>query len=287
MTRLAVLGDAVEDIVCWLATDVRGGTDTAVTVHRTRGGSAANVAVAASRGVPTRFLGAVGADPGGQLVRESLAAAGVDVRLQTGSRTGTIVVLVHPDGERDMFPDRGASAEIRPIEPAWLDGVDALHLTAYSLAVDPARSSALDAAARVRASGGWVSLDLSSAGLIEQLGLDVFAGLVDAATPAVVFANADEARLTDAAARFCAALVVVKRGAAPVEVTCGGRRVEVAVPPADVRDTTGAGDAFAGGFLAAALASGGDPRRADEASWTRWAQAGIASAQRVLVTPGA
>ena len=86
----------------------RHATDNPAVIHRTRGGSAANVAAFARRGtaVPARFIGCVGADPAGDMLCAELAGRGVDVRVQRRGRTGTIVVLVDGDGERTMYPDR-------------------------------------------------------------------------------------------------------------------------------------------------------------------------------------
>jgi sugar/nucleoside kinase (ribokinase family) len=104
-----VVGDLVEDVVVWPDGPVRTGTDTPARVFHSRGGSAANVAVAAAPLVPTRWLGCVGPDPLGDRLLGELQAAGIDVRAQRRGRTGTIVVLVDPDGERTFLPDRGAA----------------------------------------------------------------------------------------------------------------------------------------------------------------------------------
>ena len=85
--------------------------------------------------MPTRFVGRVGDDDAGRLLTAELAAAGVDVRVQRrAASTGTIVVLVTPDGERTMFPDRGAAAALRHIDRSWLERTAVLHLPAYGLA---------------------------------------------------------------------------------------------------------------------------------------------------------
>ena len=110
---LCAVGDLVEDIVVWLAGAPGEGTDTEARVFRRRGGSAANVAaLCAANGTPARFVGHVGADDLGDRLLATLSASGVDVRVRRGGRTGTIVVLVAPGGERTMLTDRGAA--LRP-----------------------------------------------------------------------------------------------------------------------------------------------------------------------------
>jgi sugar/nucleoside kinase (ribokinase family) len=277
---LCVVGDLVEDVVVRLAGPPARGTDTPAVVVRTRGGSAANVAAAAATaGYPTRFVGRVGADATGDLLVASLAASGtgVDVRVQRGGRTGTVVVLVEPDGERTMLPDRAAAQQLAPVDPAWLTGVTWLHLPAYSLCAEPIGASTLGVVERVRRAGTRLSVDVSSVAVVEAFGVTRFAALIDELAPDVVFANVAEAALVQGVE---AALLVVKDGARPVELRhLGGRVDQVAVPlVAGVVDTTGAGDAFAGGYLAA-VGRGVDPVAA--------AGEGAALAARTLTAAGA
>ncbi len=250
------------------------GTDTAARIERRRGGSAANVAAAAALiGCAVRFIGRVGDDVLGEQLVARLAGDGVDVRVQRGGRTGAVAVLVEPGGERTMFPDRAAAAELEAIDPTWLDGVTWLHLTGYSLCGEPAGPASLDAIRHVRDSGGRVSIDVSSAAVIEAFGPARFAAILEAVAPDIVFANTEEARTL---ARRPPGVYVVKDGPRPVVVTqADGSTSEVEVPALSgpVSDTTGAGDAFAAGFIAVML---------DGASAVDAARAGVAAAGLVL-----
>ncbi len=280
---LTVIGDLVEDVVVWASGPTRRGTDNPATVRRSRGGSAANVAALAAPLTPTRFIGRVGDDAAGDSLIGALTATGVDCRLQRAGHTGAVVVLVDPaDAERTMFPDRGAAAELGPIDPDWLTGTRVAHVPAYGLAVEPAASSILGAIEVVRELGGRLTLDVSAVTLVESYGLDRFRELLDRLRPEVTFANAEEAEvlhlLDRRPPRGC--LHVVKDGPRPARILDEDGRLEVveAVAVANVRDTTGAGDAFAAGFLAAWL-GGSAPADA--------CRAGHRRAASILTTPGA
>lgn len=265
---LGAIGDLVEDVVVRLGGPVRLASDTEARIVRRRGGSAANVCVTAAQVAGSaRFLGQVGDDRTADGLLADLAAAGVELAVRRGGRTGTIVVLVDEHGERTMLSDRGASTELVDADPGWLDGLHTLHVPVYSLVVEPLASTTLNLVVEARRRGLRVSVDASSVGAIEAFGVDALVARVAALRPAVLLANDDEAACLGAVglARIGAGLTVVKRGAAPVLLACPGLAA-VEVPARElgaVTDTTGAGDAFAAGLLVA-LADGAEPVEAVE-----------------------
>ncbi|MET0297338.1 MAG: PfkB family carbohydrate kinase [Microbacterium sp.] len=276
---LTVVGDLVADLIVLGGHALARGTDNPAEVRLTRGGSAANVAVAAAARHPVRFIGRVGADALGDTLARELATAGVDVRVQRGGRTGAIVILVDDEGERTMITDRGAAAELEPIDQAWFDGSGRVHLPLYGFTDAASRAALLVAVAQLKERGIPVSIDLSSTATMHAIGAPLLAEILAETHPDVVFANADEARLAATLGLVPPGDYVVKRGGDPVIVTLDGVPHEVPVQRVDdVVDSTGAGDAFAAGFLIA---------RIDGADALEAARAGSHLAMQALRRPGA
>jgi sugar/nucleoside kinase (ribokinase family) len=273
---VCTVGDLVEDVVVRAHRPAVRGADVTATVARHRGGSAANTAAAVARlGGRARFIGQVGADETGERLVDALETLGVQWVGPRAGRTGTVVVVVEPDGERTMFSDRGAAGALAEADTRWLDGAAALHVPYYAIA-DAPRGGARQLLDDARQRALVISMDPSTAVLAD----DTFADLVQAIEPEIVFCNADEAKALDVDDRGLpgAHLVVVKQGAEPVRL-CGAVRADVDVPPVpDLVDTTGAGDAFAGGFLYAYV-NGAPPVDA--------ARTGVRAATCVVRGPGA
>ena len=250
---LASLGDLVEDVIVRLDGTVNVASDTHAHISRRRGGSAANVAVrAASLGFAARFLGQVGTDAIGTALIAELDDEGVDASMvRRAGSTGTIVALVDRLGERSMLTDRQACLDLSDPDPAWLDGVETLHVPFYSLASGSVATTATTVIGWAHERDVAVSIDMSSTAVMYEVGIDEVVRRLAAAAPTVVFANFDEAAALAVDAALVGALTVVKRGPRSALIhRIDGSTVEVeAIAVAGVNDTTGAGDAFAAGFL--------------------------------------
>ncbi|MGW8061235.1 carbohydrate kinase family protein [Streptomyces ziwulingensis] len=265
---LLVVGDVVTDVVARHRGPLAAGTDTAASIHRLPGGAGANVACWAAYGGcgDVRLLGRVGTDAAAWHERE-LVSRGVRPLLvvDASAPTGTVICLVDTGAaaERTFLTDSGASLRIGPGDwsDTLLDGVARLHLSGYLLFSEPSRALVSVALTAAHARAVPVSLDPASTGFLPELGVDRFWELVEG-VDVLLPSRAEACLLTglpdaaDAAAKLSRHVpwVVVKQGAEGALVARSGTvRARVPAVPASPRDSTGAGDAFTGAFLAALL----------------------------------
>lgn len=256
------------DVVLVPGRELASATDVSGVVAFRQGGSAANTARWLGRlDVAVELVCAVGRDAVGRALVAALRADRVRVRATrvAGERTGRIGVVVAPGGERSFVADRGAADRLAPgdLDPDRFR-VDHLHLPAYSLVGEPLGAAGRRAIELARAAGASVSLDLASSGPLLAAGRAAALDLVRDAAPDLLFATEAEAEALLGSRAVAplgelAPLVVVKRGARGATVLARGAgpgpaSFDVATRHLHPSDTTGAGDAFDAGFLAAWLA---------------------------------
>ncbi|MHC5906345.1 carbohydrate kinase family protein [Streptomyces sp. S6] len=292
---MLVVGDVVTDVVARYRGPLAVGTDTTAVVRRLPGGAGANVACWAAHwgAQDVRLLGRVGEHEAAWHERE-LTGCGVRPRLvvDTEAATGTVICLVDSDAaaERTFVTDSGAALRLGPGD--WseelLDGVVRMHLSGYLLFSGTGRRLVRVAVASARARGVAVSLDPASAGFLAELGAERFLELVDGID--VLLPSRDEACLLTGLTETAGAaaelsrripLVVAKDGPHGALIA-GEGTVAARVPavPAHPQDTTGAGDAFTGAFLATLL-TGATP----EAAAAEGCRAGARAVEQVGARP--
>ena len=234
------------------------------------GGSAANTcAVAAGMGARVAYLGKVADDELGTVFRHDITAAGVafpSAPLVGGAPTARCLVLVTPDGQRTMNTFLGACTSFGPgdVDPALVAEADVLYLEGYLFDPPAAQAAFQRAAAAAHAAGRRVALSLSDAFCVDRHRAafrDLVRGAVD-----ILFANETEiTSLYEAnsfeaameAARGDVGLAALTRSEAGSVIVQGTETIVVAAAPCAVVDTTGAGDAYAAGFLAGLAAGSG------------------------------
>ena len=266
----------INDVLVKPLDGVTPGSDTPAAVRAHPGGAAANQAAwMAHLGATVTFAGRVGTRDVGYHRRE-LTRVGVRACLAVDPEadTGSIVIMVAPDGERTMFTDRGANLRLEKedLPASLLDDADVLHVTGYSFCEPPLLEVALWLLGQARSRGLAVTVDPGSAAFLARMEPGAFLRWTDGA--AVCFPNRDEAAVlvgeadpVTMATRLNRhyGVVALKLGAAGCLLAMVGhppvRVAAMAVPEA--RDTTGAGDAFCGAFMSRWLASGPDAQTAD------------------------
>ncbi|HBH27025.1 MAG TPA: adenosine kinase [Rhodospirillaceae bacterium] len=226
------------------------------------GGSVANtVAGFAALGGRAAFVGKIAADQLGQVFTHDMRALGVtfDVApLTHGAATGRSLILITPDAQRTMNTFLGAAQALTPADAPQdlIERAEITYIEGYLFDMDGPRAAAVEAARIAKDAGRRVALSLCDPFCVERHRA-AFTGLIEGGSVDIVLANEAEAvALTgakdaraalDALACPTAAVTRSERGAL---VKDEGRVVEVpAVPGVEVLDTTGAGDAFAAGFL--------------------------------------
>jgi len=229
----------------------------------TSGGSAANTcAVAAALGSRVAFFGKVAADQLGAVFRHDITAAGVHfptAPLAEGAPTARCLILVTPDGQRTMNTFLGACVSFGEpdVDAALVAQATVTYLEGY-LFDPPAAQAAFRAAARAaRAAGREVALSLSDAFSVNRH-RDAFRGLLQDVD--ILFANEAEVcalyevndfRFAVDAARADVKVAALTQSEAGSVIVRGDETVRVRAVPAVLVDSTGAGDAYAAGFLAA------------------------------------
>lgn len=287
--RILVVGDVMTDVIVVPEGPIVKGSDRRATVRSHPGGSGANQAV---------WLGAMAAD-----VVFAARVGQADLAMYAGYfrglnvvpvlagdaelPSGVLVTIVDGDGERSFLTDRGANLNlgVADLPASLLDDVSMVMVSGYSFFAPGPRAAVRALLAQAQARGIALAVDPASVGFLAETGAAEFLAWTGGAD--WLFANADEAELltglTDYRQQIVALgahyrNVVVKRGG--LGAALGGQagvRLQLPAPEVTVVDTTGAGDAFAAGFLAALL---------DGQNEAAAMAAGIAAGARAVQTIG-
>lgn len=255
-SEIVALGDINIDLTIPVAAPPAPGEEAYVDEAATAlGGSALNTCrVLARLGLGVGLAAAVGGDEWGSRATNELAAAGVATEgIQiVGGNTGLNLIMVSPGGERTMVAVRGANRRLQ-LPNDWSTGCRWLHVSAYALLQDPQRQACLETLVTARRQGIPVSVDIPS-GVARDLGPTLVDDLgpvrcLSAGKRSIEFMTGDAGPSSLLEAGM--SLVAVTAGAGPVELMRTGETVVVQPPRVEAVDTSGAGDWFVAGLVAA------------------------------------
>ena len=264
--RVLVVGDVMTDIIVRPDGPLVIGSDRRARIESKPGGSGANQAVwLAAAQVEVVFAARVGAaQRAGHAAHFSALGVTPALASDPDLESGTLVTLVDPTGERSFLTDRGANLNLcaEDLGDALLEGVGLVVVSGYSFFAPGPRTAVQSLLDRARERGIGIAIDPASTGFLDEVGPAEFLGWVGKAD--WIFANAEEAQMltgTDEVDQQVRQLgeqfahVVIKRG--PLGAVLGNTAGVSASRPAqrvEVVDSTGAGDAFAAGFIAGLMA---------------------------------
>jgi ribokinase len=263
---LLVLGDFAWDVLIRTNSELLPGGDTFGEVLLAPGGSAANVAVWASRcGLQTSFIGKIGRDRFGQLAKENLDWEKVDSHIiETDMhRTASVAVWIDQSGQRSMVSGQGADFYLFPSELPLdiIESAQHLHLTAWSFFTDPPRAAATRAAKIAKESNATLSFDPGSFQLIKQRGRDKFLKILTDLRIDIIFPNLQEGQILSGESEpeaivkklkdiFTETIIALKLESKGALVLADNKITPIYPGAENVIDATGAGDSFAGAYLA-------------------------------------
>ena len=251
------------DVVAQIPTsphELHLGNDTRTIISTHGGGAGGNVASwLAVLGNDVTMVGRIGNDAAGSAITAEFDALGISYGeiVKEGLHTGVVVCLVDPSGERTMLADNGANAGLAISDLPALDGVDAIYLTGYAPLAPLSREGVLEMVRTINSHGIPIIFDPATVGGMQGVPVEEilsWCALMDA-----VIMNEEEAIYLSGLSDLESALsffveltprAIIKRGSAgAIGLERGGQVISVAAKTSTVVDTTGAGDAFAAGFI--------------------------------------
>lgn len=230
------------------------------------GGSAANtLAGLAALGKACAFIGQVGNDTLGEVFSHDIKALGIhyDIAARAGEPgTARCLILVTPDAQRTMNTFLGASQYLpaAALDHDLIASAGILYLEGYLWDPEEPRAAMRSAIAAAKGAGRKVAFTLSDTFVIDRH-RDDFLALIEEGQIDILFSNENEIRALAETDDFEAALaafapkvpllISTRSEQGAVALHNGARYTVAAMPVENVVDTTGAGDLFAAGFLAA------------------------------------
>ena len=259
--EILCIGDAMVDVIVELGEEINIGSDTQSKISMIGGGAAANTACwLGSQKEAVRFVGKVGSDAAGKQFISDLDSFGVSHNdlCSDGAHTGMVVVLVDKNGERTMFPDSGANSSLSLKDLPDLNQFKAAYFSGYALVNPISRANAVEILKTLTMP---VVIDPGTVGALRNIPLTEVKSWLSFAS--VLILNEEEAKFISEKSDVTEALTELKKIVDTVVIKLGGKGAiamadqicEVEIKREEPVDTTGAGDAFAAGFISSWFAN--------------------------------
>jgi hydroxymethylpyrimidine/phosphomethylpyrimidine kinase len=177
--------------------------------------------------------------------------------MHSGRPTGVVVILVDANGERTMFPDNGANADLEVSDLPPLDDIDGVYLSGYALLDFRSREAVIAMVKKIKAAGKPIYFDPTTTGAMKIVSLEealswvaMMDGLLLNSEEALYLGNTKDLAEAEKNLQKYTPLVVIKLGSKGAMAVNGNDSAKVPAITTNVVDTTGAGDSFAAGFIA-------------------------------------
>ena len=259
MKKILCIGDLALDVISQLKEPINYGNDTASRISSHPGGQAANVSTWITRThSKAQLVARVGNDPVGFALISDLDKYGVEHMnlMHSGRPTGVVVILVDANGERTMFPDNGANADLEVSDLPPLDDVDGVYLSGYALLDFRSRDAVLSMIAKIKAAGKPIYFDPTTTGAMKIVSRDevlswvkLMDGILLNSEEALYLGDAKDVETAEKNLTAYTPLVVIKLGSRGAMAVYKDTIAKVSAVTTNVVDTTGAGDSFAAGFI--------------------------------------
>ena len=288
MKKILCMGDVALDVIAQLKEQINYGNDTASRISTHPGGQAANVATWITRtNNKAHLVARVGNDPVGFALISDLDKYGVEHKglMNSGRPSGVVVILVDSNGERTMFPDNGANADLEVSDLPPLDDIDGVYLSGYALLDFRSRDAALGMIKKFREKKIPIFFDPTTTGAMKAVPkteilnwVSMCDGIILNNEEARYLGDSDDIEEAEEALQKLTPLVVIKLGSRGATGVHKDQFAKVPAVTTNVVDTTGAGDSFAAGFI---------PKWLETSDLEQALSAGTALAAKCVATVGA
>jgi sugar/nucleoside kinase (ribokinase family) len=260
MAQILCIGDAMLDVIVKMQGQMYLGSDTISQISTHGGGAAANTATwLASSGHKVFYVCRLGDDAAGRVIANEFDAWNIEYKPEflKEHRTGIVVVLVDLNGERSMFPDRGANSGLSELDLPDLTRFSAVFLSGYALFNPLSQAGVLRMINKMREANLEIFFNPGSVGVMSNLGVDACRQrcklmdllIMNQAEAEFLTGNSDIEGALNELSKDVETVVITTSSQGAIGKSRGQEIVNSPILPITAIDSTGAGDAFAAGFI--------------------------------------